>query len=323
MRRVLVTGATGFVGRVLCSALSQDGYIVRAALREERTLASHDERVIVGDIGPETNWTAALEDVDFVIHAAARAHIVRDSPKNAALYFETNVAGTRALAEASMLAQVRRFIFVSSVKVNGEETTSQPFRSSDPPRSEDAYGESKRLAEMAIAELAERSRMETVVVRPPLVYGSGVRANFLRLMRWIDQGRPLPFGAINNSRSLVSVWNLCALLVNVLHNAAAPGGTWMVSDGNDVSTPELVRRLAACMGRPANLLSIPGGVLRCLGAITGRAAEVRRLCGSLQVDISATRRSLGWEPPVPLHDGLARTVAWYRAAQSARANEAV
>jgi nucleoside-diphosphate-sugar epimerase len=313
MPRVLVTGATGFVGKVLCASLAGAGYIVRAALRSEGFESDAiAERVVVGDICADTNWRNALIDVDFVIHAAARAHVLHDSPQNTTLYFRTNVDGTRRLAEASALAGIRRFIFVSSIKVNGEETTGRAFTASDVPHPKDAYGESKLRAELALSEVGQGSRMPACIVRCPLVYGPGVRANFLHLLRAIDKGLPLPFGAIENNRSMVSIWNLCNFLVNLLENGAAPGRTWMVADGHDLSTPELIREIAAAMGRQARLIGVPVPVLKFLGAISGRTSEVARLCGSLQVDLTTTRRELRWEPPMTLREGLAGTADWYR-----------
>jgi nucleoside-diphosphate-sugar epimerase len=318
MPRVLVTGASGFVGKVLCESLAAAGYIVRAALRKDGSVNSAVlERVVVGDIGGNTDWMSALIGVDFVIHAAARAHVLHDSLQNTTRYFSTNVEGTRKLAQASALAGIRRFIFVSSIKVNGEETTDRGFTAADVPQPRDAYGESKWRAEMALTQIRERSGMQACVVRCPLVYGPGVRANFFRLMRWVDQGRPLPLGSIENNRSLVSIWNLCDILVNLLENSAAPGRTWMVADGHDLSTPDLVREIGVAMGRRTRLVRVPVAVLKFLGAVSGRKQEVARLCGSLQVDLTGTRRDLCWEPPITVHEALARTVAWYMATHRA------
>ena len=309
--RILVTGATGFVGRTLCAVLAESGYQVRAAVRADSPLADHiSERVVVGDIGPGTSWDAALRDVDGVVHLAARAHVLNDAPDNTRLYFETNQHGTEALARAAARAGVRRFLFLSSVKVNGEDSMTGAYGAADEPHPQDAYGKSKWLAEQAVRAVAGQTGMQAVIVRPPLVYGPGVRANFLRLMRWVDARRPLPLAAIDNRRSLVSVWTLCDLLATLLEHPAAPG-TWMVSDGEDLSTPDLIRRIGRAMGRPVRLVAAPLGLLGVLGGILGKKAEVARLCGSLVVDSAPTRTKLGWSPPLSVDEAMHRTVAWY------------
>jgi nucleoside-diphosphate-sugar epimerase len=311
MACVLVTGATGFVGSILCERLAGAGHVVRAALRSDRTVPDYiAQRVVTGDIAADADLTAALEGVTAVVHAAARTHVLRDSPDNAALYTHTNTRGTQRLAQAAAQAGVRRFVFVSSIKVNGEES-GRAYTADDQPCPRDAYGTSKWLAEKALQEVAARTGLEAVIVRPPLVYGPGVRANFLRLMRWVDAGRPLPLGSIRNRRSLVSVWNLCDLLQLSLTHPAAPGRVWMVSDGEDLSTVELIRRIGTAMRRRVRLIPMPLGALRAAAVLMGRMGEIERLCGSLCVDIAATRRELGWAPPLPMSQGLARTVAWY------------
>jgi nucleoside-diphosphate-sugar epimerase len=314
LKRVLLTGATGFVGRSLCATLAQAGYEVRAVTRTARTIVpGAAQHVRIGDISANTDWQEALGGVDFVIHAAARAHRVNDPDCNANLYTATNTDGTSCLARQASRSGVRRFVFLSTVKVNGEETDGRAYTPADEPQPQDAYGMSKWLAEQALNNIAAHTAMEAVIVRPPLVYGPGVRANFYRLMCWIDKQRPLPLGAIHNRRSLVSIWNLCDLLVNILENPAATHGTWMVSDANDLSTPELIRRIAGAMHRHARLLPVPMTLLRAAASLSGRTAEVRRLCGSLPVDISQTRAVLGWSPPMSMDEGLSRTVAWYLA----------
>jgi nucleoside-diphosphate-sugar epimerase len=313
MIRVLLTGVTGLVGSALAAALAESGHAVRAALRTDRPPPPGcAESVLVGDIGPDTDWTIALRDVDQVVHAAARVHVRGDESMNAELYMQTNAHGTQRLAAAAADAGVSRFVLLSTVKVNGEETTGHAYTPSDEPRPRDGYAMSKWVAEQLLTQLAARSAMQAVIVRAPLVYGPGVRANFLRLLRWVDRERLLPLAAIRNQRSLVSVWNLCDLLLHVLEHPAAAGRTWMVSDGRDVSTPDLVRYLASAMGRRARLLHVPVPLLLLAGGLLGNGAEMRRLCGSLTVDIAQTRERLSWSPPLSMDEALARTVSWYQ-----------
>ena len=317
--RALFTGANGFVGRTLCETLAQSGYLVRAAYRnEQRAPVGNLESVLVGDITGTTDWTAALDGVDAVVHCAARAHVLGDDPRNSELYMETNARATRQLAQAAARAGIRRLIYLSSVKVNGEETLDHGYTAEDTPQPRDPYGTSKWLGEQYLAEIAAGTSLQTAIVRSPLVYGPGVRANFLRLMRSVHQGALLPLGAINNRRSLVSIWNLCDLLMLLLKTSSPSGRTWMVSDGEDVSTADLVRRIGVVMKRPARLMAVPPRLLRIVGALVGRGAEMRRLCGSLVLDITKTRSELGWAPPLPLDQGLERTTTWYL---SGRAHE--
>jgi nucleoside-diphosphate-sugar epimerase len=316
MTRVLVTGASGFVGSVLCPMLTSAGYRVRAAERSAAPQAA--ERVVVGDIGGETDWAQALGGVDLVIHLAARVHL-HDSPEAARLYFETNARGTQRLAADSVRHGVRRLVYLSSVKVNGEGTGDRAYSGTDVPEPLDDYGRSKWQGEQWLAETAAGTAMQAVIVRSPLVYGPGVRANFLRLLRWVDRGLWLPFGAVRNRRSLASVWTLCDLLVRLLDHPAGPARTWMVSDGEDCSTADLVRRIAHAMDRRARLLPVPAALLRLGAGLLGRSAEMRRLCGSLTVDVAPTRQLLGWAPPLTMDEALSRTVGWYRAARHAPA----
>lgn len=312
MTRVLVTGANGFVGNILCPMLARAGYTVRAAMRAGKPRpAGVTDSVVVGDIDGATEWTAAVRGVDLVIHLAARVHVLNDGADGSRLCLETNAHGTRRLAEEAARQGVQRFVYVSSVKVNGEESWGRAYSAQDVPHPLGAYGSSKWRAEQLLAQIAARTGMQPVVVRPPLVYGPGVRANFLRLLRWVDLERLLPLGAIRNQRSLVSVWNLCDLLARALEAPAAPDRVWMVSDGADVSTPDLIRALGRAMDRQVRLISVPVSMLYLAGTLSGRRAEVSRLCGSLMVNISETRSQLGWTPPVTLQEGLERTVACY------------
>ncbi len=312
MKRVLVTGSTGFIGTALCERLAGSGYTVRAALRTQSPAPEGAaDSVVVGDIGAATDWDAALDQVDAVVHAAARTHFLHDSAASADLYTDVNVQGTAQLARAAARANVSRFVYISSVKVNGEESK-RPYASTDQPAPHDLYGKSKWRGEQALLEISAGTGLQTAIVRPPLVYGPKVRANFLRLLRWVDMELPLPLGAVQNCRSLVNLWNLTDLISRLVQHPAAMGRTWMVSDGHDLSTPDLIRCIASAMKRRARLLPIPAAVLRFGGALLGRTADVSRLCGSLTVDIGDTRKQIQWEPPVSVEEGILRTVGWYR-----------
>jgi nucleoside-diphosphate-sugar epimerase len=309
MGPVLLTGATGFVGRSLCNQLADPSYSLRAAVRQAGDLTTPGLQVVpVGDICAHTDWGAALEGVRTVVHLAARAHRLNDTQEEP--YFEVNARGTQQLARAAAQAGVRRFIYLSSIKVNGEGTD-RTYCAADAPAPHDPYGRSKLLGEQHLWEICGASRMQGVVVRAPLVYGDGVKGNFLRLLHWARRGVPLPFGAIRNRRSLVSVWNLCDLLQLALEHPMAPGRVWLVSDGEDLSTPQLLRRISHAMGRRAWLPAVPPGVLAWLARRTGRGAEFARLTESLTVDAQPVRRELGWEAPLSATQGIERTVAWF------------
>lgn len=307
-RRVLVTGATGFVGRALVAQLLADGRAVTAAVRRHDALLPRDVRqIVVTDIGPATDWSAALEEVDAVVHLAARVHQMNDTATDPLAAFRAvNRDGTRVFAEQAAAASVRRFVFVSSVKVNGEETApGRPYTADDAPAPVDPYGISKSEAEGDIRAVAAATGMEFVIVRPPLVYGPGVRANFRSMLSWVARGVPLPLGGITaNRRSLVALPNLVSLLTTVLVHPAAAGQAFLVSDGDDLSTAQLLRRSAKAMGRPARLLPVPAGLLTGAAQLLGRPGVAQRLCGSLQVDITKTRTLLGWTPPVTVDDAL-------------------
>ena len=312
MKRVLITGATGFVGAQLCEVLSRQGYLLRAALRADQALPAHvAEKTVVGEIDARTDWAAAIDGVDCVVHCAARAHILNDEPGNAANYMQTNAYGTERLAGACAAARIRRLILLSSVKVNGERNLNGAFTADDPPRPADAYAESKQYAEACLMNIAAGCEMEVAIVRPPLVYGPGVRANFLRLMNLVDRQVPLPLGAVNNSRSLVSVWNLCGLIERLLRDAIPKSAIFMVSDGEDLSTAELIRRIGSAMSRRTRLIPIPVPLLRVMSVLAGRRTEFERLCESLTVVISMTQAALEWIPPISVAEGLSRTARWY------------
>lgn len=311
-QRVLVTGATGFVGRVLCGALTGAGHTVRAALRSDlSSLPDGCEPVVVGELGAQTDWRGALAGVDCVVHLAARAHTPQSSAADAEAYMEINARGTATLAAAAAAAGVCRFLYLSSIKVNGEETVTHAYTPEDPPNPSDTYGLSKWLGEKHLLDVTASGSMEAVVVRAPLVYGPRVRANFLRMLQWVEREWPLPLGAVHNIRSLVSVWNLCDLLSLLLTHPDAAGRTWMVSDGEDLSTPELIRRIGQAMNSRVRLWRVAPPLLQICGSLLGQREMLARVCGSLTVDIMHTRRELGWSPPLSVDEGLARTCSWY------------
>jgi len=308
---ILVTGANGFIGRALCEALVASGRNVRRAVRA----AGPDDRnaIDVGDIGPGTDWGAALEGVGGVVHLAARTHVLRETAADPlAEYRRINAAATERLARAAAARRVRRLVFVSSVKVNGEHTETRPFTENDAPRPEDAYGKSKWEAEQALARIAAETGLQSVVLRPPLVYGPGVKGNFLRLMAWVARGRPLPLGTVANRRSLIYVGNLVDAIVKAVEEPQAPGETFLVADSQDVSTPDLVRGLAAALGVKPHLVSFPLAPLQLAAALAGQGTGFSSLTGSLQVDSSRIRRDLDWRPRFTFAQGLAETARWYR-----------
>jgi UDP-glucose 4-epimerase len=310
-RGVLVTGGTGFIGSAVLRALTARPELsVTAAVR--RAVELEGARVVrVGDLGGDNDWREALAGCDLVIHLAARVHVMRDASSDPLTeYRRANVDGTMRLARQAAAAGVRRFIFLSSIKVNGEATApGRPFTSEDVPAPADPYGISKAEAEAALRALASETGMEVVVIRPPLVYGPGVKANFLRMATALARGVPLPLGAIeHNRRSLVALDNLVDLITTCMDHPAAANQTFLVSDGEDLSTTALLRRTAAALGVRARLLPVPGGLLMTGAALLGRRGVAQRLCGTLQVDSSRVRRLLGWTPPLSVDEGLLRAV---------------
>lgn len=312
---IAVTGATGFVGEALCRELVLRDMNVRALSRERGGLPSREpvSLMVVGDIGAATDWSAILPGVDCMIHCAARVHVMQEVASDAlAAYRAVNVAGTRRLAEQSAAMGVRRLVFLSSVKVNGEQTSpGQPFHFSDVPAPEDYYGISKWEAEQALWEVSARTGLEVVVVRPPLVYGPRVKGNFLQLLQLVARGLPLPLWGVNNVRSLVGVDNLIDLLIRCVDHPAAAGQMFLVSDGDQLSTPDLIRGLAKAMGKSARLWPLPVDLLHFGGRVAGKQAQVERLIGSLEVDSVHTCEALSWTPPMSVQAQLQKTVDWF------------
>lgn len=314
-QRLLITGASGFVGRGLTQRLLDTGYAVRGTLlrqEEASSLATGVEPVMIEPLGPDTVWRHALEGIDTVIHLAARVHVMDDRAADPLQIFRVvNRDGTERLAREAAAAGVKRLVFVSSIKVNGEESPTS-YHAASPFNPQDPYAVSKMEAELALRKIESETGLEVVVVRPPLVYGPGVKANFLRMMQIIQRGIPLPLASIKNRRSLLYVGNLVdALTVCATHPKAA-GQTYLVSDGEAVATPELIRSVAAVMGVPAHLLPFPASVMKVAGKLTGRSAAVSRLTGSLAIDSSKIKSELGWKPPFTMEEGLKETAQWFK-----------
>lgn len=338
--RVLVTGANGFVGRPLCAELNKRGQTVIAALRSLSSVAGASEVKIMNTIDSQVDWSDLLCGVGVVIHLAARVHVMQDSSADPLAEFrKVNVLGTENLARQAVRAGVKRLVYVSSIKVNGETTSSKAastqmeippnppfakggavglqrvsamFRETDASDPQDPYGVSKWEAEQALHRIAQETGLEVVIVRPPLVYGAGVKGNFVQMLNVLAKGVPLPLASIQNLRSLIYVENLVDALVLCATHPAAAGQTYLVSDGEDISTPDLLRQLGMGMGYPARLFHCPLPLLKIAGRFAGKSDQVERLLGSLQVDNSKIRRELGWKPPYTLQQGLQETAQWYR-----------
>lgn len=307
--RIAVTGASGFVGRALCASLREKGRPVRPLVRS--AAGAPDGAWALGDMaGGTEGWNQALQDVDCVVHCAARVHVMNESASDPLQAFrQVNVEGTRQIALAAARSGVRRLVFLSSLKVHGEQTApNAPFHAFSPAAPLDAYGQSKWEAEQALQAVSVATGLEVVVVRPPLVYGPGVKANFLQLMRSVARGVPMPLASIDNRRSLLALDNLTDLLQVCAEHPAAAGHSFLASDGQDVSTPDLVRGLAKAMGRSARLVPVPVPWLRLAGRLVGRTPQIERLIGSLQVNIGHTKEVLDWSPRLSVQQGLTLAV---------------
>lgn len=307
---ILLTGSTGFVGQALLARLAAQPALdlVVVSRRPNSSLPAGVAHAQVADIAADTAWQPVLQGVQVIIHAAARVHVMNDKVADPLAEFrKVNVDGTLNLARQAVGAGVKRFIFISSIKVNGESTApGKPYSAESQPAPVDPYGISKLEAELALRELAAETGMEVVIIRPPLVYGPDVKANFLSMMRWLSKGIPLPLGAIQNRRSLVALDNLVDLIATCVEHPAAANQTFMVSDGEDLSTRQLLRRMGGALGRPARLVPIPAWLLEAGASLLGKRALAQRLCGSLQVDISKTRELLNWSPPLGVDEALRR-----------------
>jgi nucleoside-diphosphate-sugar epimerase len=314
LKTVLVTGANGFIGSILCNRLVVEKWNVSGTIRSAENYSSVQgvKSVIIGDVSAATDWGADLQGIDTVVHLAARVHVMKDSsvePLQA--YREVNVQGTERLARQAADRGVKRFIFLSTVKVNGEENR-KAYTESDRPSPMDSYGISKMEAELKLRKIAAETGMAVVILRPPLVYGPGVKANFLKLLQTVDRRMPLPFAGVKNQRSLIYVDNLVDAIVSCVLHPNAPGQTFLVSDGKDVSTPELIRMIAAALQKQPRLFRFPALALYIVGRLTGKGPAVDRLIGSLTVDTGKIKNELGWTAPFTLEEGLQNTAFWYK-----------
>jgi UDP-glucose 4-epimerase len=313
VKNVLLTGATGFVGRRMLTRLLAEGFTVTAAVRRaDIRLPAEVRTVVVQDMACDTDWSAALAGQDAVLHCAARVHMLHDPAQDPLAAFRAvNRDGTLQLARQAAETGVRRFVFVSSIGVNGAQTQGAPFSADGPVAPHSPYAQSKHEAELGLRALAADTGMEVVIVRPPLVYGPGAPGNFATLLRWLQRGLPLPLGAIDNRRSYVALDNLVDLLLTCVRHPAAANQTFLVSDGEDLSTTELLRRMGLALHRPARLLPVPAAWLGWGAALLRRPQQLRQLCASLQVDIGKTQQLLGWRPVVSVDEGLEYAVKGY------------
>jgi nucleoside-diphosphate-sugar epimerase len=313
---IFLTGATGFVGEAILNRLhNEKKHPVVAVVRgESRLQVQSIPTVRIDNFDGTTRWEGSLANSNVIIHSAARVHVMNDAEADPLAAFRAvNVEGTLNLARQAAASGVRRFIFISSIKVNGEGTVpGTAYTADDVPAPVDPYGISKMEAEQELRKLAAETAMEVVIIRPVLVYGPGVKANFLNMMRWLDKGIPLPFGAIYNTRSLVALDNLVDLVLTCIDHPAAANQTFLVSDGDDLSTTALLTKMAKALNKPARLIPVPSWVLQGGAALLGKKGLSQRLCGSLQVDITKTRTLLGWSPPLSVDEALAITALHFR-----------
>jgi len=311
VKRVLVTGGSGFIGRPLCQLLSDKGYQVRVSGRHPKAAAFTEKMDYrhIPDLGPDTDWEDALQDIDCVVHLAARVHVMRETdPDPAAAFDKVNVAGSQNLALQAAKAGVRRLVFLSTVKVNGEMTTTRPFTEDDPAFPLDAYAISKYKAEQALMTISNETGLDVVIIRPPLVYGPGVKGNFKSLIRIANSGLPLPLASVHNKRSLIYVGNLCHAIERTIGHEKAKNQIFLVSDRNDLSTPDLIRCIVSASARPERLFRFPQAVLSLFASLGGQKAKADRLLGSLQVNSDKIHRLLDWTPPYNVVQGMEQTV---------------
>ena len=308
--KILVTGANGFIGTQLSKTLANSGHEVRITARSIAQNISTTRELITCDLESADNLDHLTTGCDAIVHLAGRAHVMSDDPATSeSLYLSANVDVTKKLAQSASRTGVKRMILMSSVKVNGESTSlDTPFTSQDAPNPQDPYGRSKTQAEQALWDVTSTSELKGIVIRPPLVYGPGVRANFASLIGIVNRGIPLPLGSIHNKRSFVSIDNLIDCIATALQSSNAAGQTFLVSDGNDLSTPELIRSIASALHKSPMLIPFPPALLKLAATTAGKRGAYDRLCGSLTVDIALTKQNLSWIPPFTVQDSLQRTV---------------
>ena len=323
--KVLVTGVTGFVGQALVPVLAAAGHTVVGSSRDGAAQIPYGGTVAVDELGPTTDWSAALDGVEAVVHLAARVHVMNETASDPLEENRRiNTRGTIKLAEDAATTGVRRFVFLSTIKVNGEGTAGTAFHADDTPRPQDPYAIAKHEAELALREICDRTDMESVIIRPPLVYGPGVGGNFLTLLKLCAKRLPLPLGLVNNRRSMIYVGNLTSAILAGLENPKAAGKTYLVGDGEDVSTPALIARISDALadagqpGRGARLLPFPPGLLKRVAGLVGKSGAADRLLGDLCLDDTAIRDDLGWTPPFSMVQGLNETVRHFIATRKQR-----
>ncbi len=323
MRAILITGAKGFVGSVLCDRMLHEDWKGHGTVRASSGVARHPSGVVcvqIQSIGHDTDWSNALIGIDTIVHLAARVHVMKETATDPlAAFRQVNVVGTGRLARMAAVAGVRRFVFLSSVGVNGNVTYERPFTEEDEPHPHNPYALSKLEAEQKLNKIASESGMEVVIIRSPLVYGPGNPGNFLRLLSLVDKGGPLPLASVSNRRSLIYLGNLVDAIVTCITHPKAAGQIYLVSDGADVPTPELIRRVAVALGKPARLFPFPSALMKFAGRLTGKSEAVERLIGSLIVDSSKIRNELGWKPPFTMEEGLKETAEWFKTRSHAKA----
>ena len=318
--KILITGATGFIGTQLSETLANSGHHVRATARSAAPNSPITREMVTCDLESADNLDHLTTGCDAIVHLAGRAHVMSDNPATSeSLYLSANVDVTKNLAQSASRTGVKRMILMSSIKVNGESTTiDTPFTSQDTPNPQDPYGRSKTQSEQALWDIATTSELEGVVIRPPLVYGPGVRANFASLIGIVNRGMPLPLGSIHNKRSFVAIDNLIDCIETTLQTPNAGGQTFLVSDGQDLSTPELIRAIASSLHKSPMLIPIPTALLKLAATTAGKRSAYDRLCGSLTVDIALTKQKLSWTPPFTVQDSLQRTVDAFIQSKEAR-----
>ena len=321
MKKILVTGASGFIGNALCNRLFKSNYVTYGVVRNSSARLSDNNfnQIPINEINSNTNWKDVLNNIDCIVHCAGIAHNMNEN-NNLNFYRSVNLDGTKHLAEQAAEAGVKKLIFLSSIKVNGEYTDDKydksissyqkknSFTHVDPPNPIDPYSISKLEVEKVLHEIYAKTGLETVIIRLPLVYGKNVKGNLARLIRLVKSGIPLPFGNIANQRSMIGIDNLVDLLINCIEHPNAAGKTFLASDGEDLSTPELIKLIASSMGKKANLFSFPISMLKFLGSVFVKREEINRLVGSLRIDNSYTKKILNWTPSISVEEGIRRMV---------------